>query len=286
MQFLRPVLRAFTLSARTSWQSRTVTNLQRSSAVAQACRGSSASRRPYSIQQQFSAESGNKDALFSSASKSQELEEHIQAEDSSSAFATSNEAQTDSGQQIPTSSKVLYVGNLYFEATPEAVKERFEQFGEIDTVRIVYDNRGMSRGFAHVTYSNLDSAARAIEGMHEQIFMGRRIRVQYHIPREPKPSITPRTSNEPCSTLFIGNMSFDMTDQELTALFRELKDVTNVRVAIDRQTGRPRGFAHADFLTVESAKNALEILKEKEFYGRRLRVDYGRAAGSGRSDST
>lgn len=69
-------------------------------------------------------------------------------------------------------------------------------------------------------------------------------------------------------------MSFEMTDKDLNDLFREIKNVIDVRVAIDRRTGQPRGFAHADFVDVASASKAFEILQSKEIYGRKLRVDY------------
>ena len=69
-------------------------------------------------------------------------------------------------------------------------------------------------------------------------------------------------------------MSFEMTDKDLNELFREIKNVIDVRVAIDRRTGQPRGFAHADFIDIASAEKARKILEEKEVYGRRLRIDY------------
>lgn len=83
-----------------------------------------------------------------------------------------------------------------------------------------------------------------------------------------------RTKNPPSKTLFIGNMSFEMTDRDLNNLFRGIRNVVDVRVAIDRRTGQPRGFAHADFIDVKSAMEALRVLSEKETYGRRLRIDY------------
>lgn len=42
---------------------------------------------------------------------------------------------------------VLYIGNLYYEVTVEQLKRVFSRFGEIDNVKIVYDNRGLSRGY-------------------------------------------------------------------------------------------------------------------------------------------
>jgi nucleolin len=81
-------------------------------------------------------------------------------------------------------------------------------------------------------------------------------------------------SNPPSKTLFIGNIAFEMSDADLNKLFRDIRNVLDVRVAIDRRTGQPRGFAHADFVDVESAAKGKEALADKEVYGRRLRVDF------------
>lgn len=48
----------------------------------------------------------------------------------------------------------------------------------------------------------------------------------------------------------------------------------DVRVAIDRRSGQPRGFAHADFTDVAAATAAKELLADKVIYGRNLRVDF------------
>lgn len=64
------------------------------------------------------------------------------------------------------------------------------------------------------------------------------------------------------------------TNVRFTDLFRQIKNVLDVRVAIDRRSGQPRGFAHADFIDVESATKAKEILEQKAVYGRQLRVNY------------
>lgn len=41
---------------------------------------------------------------------------------------------------------VLYIGNLYYEVTPDQLKRVFSRFGDIESIKIVYDNRGLSRG--------------------------------------------------------------------------------------------------------------------------------------------
>ena len=63
-------------------------------------------------------------------------------------------------------------------------------------------------------------------------------------------------------------------------LFREVRDVLDVRVAIDRRSGQPRGFAHADFIDTASATKAKELLEKKVVYGRQLRVDYSGSSAS------
>ena len=65
-----------------------------------------------------------------------------------------------------------------------------------------------------------------------------------------------------------------MTDRDLQSLFKGIRNVVDVRVAIDRRTGQPRGFAHIDFVDVPSATEAMKLLETKETYGRKLRLDY------------
>lgn len=68
-------------------------------------------------------------------------------------------------------------------------------------------------------------------------------------------------------------------------LFREIRNVLDVRVAIDRRSGQPRGFAHADFIDIPSAERAKEHLEKKVIYGRNLKVDFSASAAQAR-DST
>ena len=132
--------------------------------------------------------------------------------------------------------------------------------------------------FAYVDFASQEAADEAIERLNMQVFEGRRITVQYAArragPIDQNPNTVRKNLNPPSKTLFIGNMSFEMTDRDLSNLFRGIRNVIDVRVAIDRRTGQPRGFAHADFIDVKSAMEAMKVLQEKETYGRKLRVDF------------
>lgn len=89
------------------------------------------------------------------------------------------------------------------------------------------------------------------------------------VPRETRQAVNP-----PSNTLFIGNIPYEMSDDDINKLFGQFDSCTAVRVAVDRRTGVPRGFVHADFIDVDSAQAAYNVLKEREVLGRKLRVDY------------
>ena len=136
--------------------------------------------------------------------------------------------------------------------------------------------------FGYIDFETTEAATAAISALHQQLFEGRRIVVQYAAftseelarQRAAYGNRASRPRNPPSKTLFIGNMSFEMTDRDLNNLFRGIRNVVDVRVAIDRRTCQPRGFAHADFIDIKSAMEAMKVLNEKETYGRKLRIDY------------
>jgi RNA recognition motif-containing protein len=76
--------------------------------------------------------------------------------------------------------------------------------------------------------------------------------------------------------LFVGNMSFQTTEGELTALFEAYGQVTRVHVATDRETGRVRGFAFVEMPNDEEAAKAVAGLNGKEVGGRALKVNEAR----------
>ena len=133
--------------------------------------------------------------------------------------------------------------------------------------------------FGYVEFETAEAAENAISMFNMQNFEGRRMTVQHTIERRQnaqarRGNAPLKEPHAPSKTLFIGNMAFDMSDRDLNNLFREIKNVVDVRVAIDRRTGQPRGFAHADFVDVASAERAMAELSDKEVCGRYLRVDF------------
>jgi len=72
--------------------------------------------------------------------------------------------------------------------------------------------------------------------------------------------------------IYVGNLSFNSTEESIEGLFSNYGEVQEVAVITDRDTGRPRGFA---FVTMddEGARKAIEALNEQEFEGRNLNVN-------------
>jgi RNA recognition motif-containing protein len=73
--------------------------------------------------------------------------------------------------------------------------------------------------------------------------------------------------------LFVGNLSFDTTSEQLRELFAQTGEVVSVTVPTDRDTGRPRGFAFVELSTEAEAAAAAEKLNGYELEGRALRVN-------------
>jgi cold-inducible RNA-binding protein len=83
--------------------------------------------------------------------------------------------------------------------------------------------------------------------------------------------------------VFVGNMSFDTTREELQELFAQAGEITEVVVPTDRMSGRPRGFAFVTFASDEAAAAAIQKLDGHLLGGRNLRVNEASAERPQRS---
>ncbi|OLB99265.1 MAG: RNA-binding protein [Candidatus Rokubacteria bacterium 13_1_40CM_68_15] len=76
--------------------------------------------------------------------------------------------------------------------------------------------------------------------------------------------------------LFVGNLSFQATEEDLRELFAQAGNVETVRIITDQFTGRPRGFGFVEMATKEEASKAVEMLNGRLFRDRNLVVDEAR----------
>src|SRR5512142_1668810 len=76
--------------------------------------------------------------------------------------------------------------------------------------------------------------------------------------------------------LFVGNLSFSITENDLQDAFAAHGTVLEANLMMDRATGRPRGFGFVTMSTAEEAQKAIEALHGKQMDGRALTVNVAR----------
>ncbi|NER32555.1 MAG: RNA-binding protein [Oscillatoria sp. SIO1A7] len=74
-------------------------------------------------------------------------------------------------------------------------------------------------------------------------------------------------------SIYVGNLSFDVTEDDLKEVFNDYGTVKKVKLPTDRETGRPRGFGFVDMSTEDEEVAAIEALDGAEWMGRDMRVN-------------
>ena len=73
--------------------------------------------------------------------------------------------------------------------------------------------------------------------------------------------------------LYVGNLSFDATENEIRELFGQYGEVSEVNLITDRETGRPRGFGFVEIADDNAGREAIGALDGKEFGSRQIKVN-------------
>lgn len=74
-------------------------------------------------------------------------------------------------------------------------------------------------------------------------------------------------------SIYVGNLSYQVTEDDLNSVFAEYGTVKRVNLPSDRETGRPRGFAFVEMQTEDQETAAIEALDGAEWMGRDLKVN-------------
>ena len=81
--------------------------------------------------------------------------------------------------------------------------------------------------------------------------------------------------------IYVGNLSYDTTEDDLRALFSQHGEVSDLHLPTDRETGRPRGFAFVEMPDDGQAQAAMDALNGKDVGGRELTVNKARERSEG-----
>lgn len=179
----------------------------------------------------------------------------------------------------------MFLGNLPFKATDDLIVSHFTSCGPIDGLHWVTDKTtGKFYGSAFLDFPSPSAASLAVE-LNGSEMLGRPIKVGYatginssganrnnskgkggHLAAAPisdKPEGT--------TTVFLGNLSFDVTEEEIRELFKGCGEVTQVRWV--EKDGVFKGCGFVEFSTTASTDEAVK-LNGTNLMGRPIRVDY------------
>ncbi|GAA5874893.1 hypothetical protein JCM3774_006561 [Rhodotorula dairenensis] len=189
-------------------------------------------------------------------------------------------------------SSTVFVGQLSWNVDNEWLESEFEQYGEIKSARVVTErDSGRSRGFGYVEFASPDMAKKALEMAGKEVD-GRHINVDLAVPRGSAPTRSnaredrpPRefsreVSGPPTETLFVANLPFSATEDDVSAAFEEFGTVVSVRLPVDGRSGLAKGFGYVEFESTEQTKAAIDAAgpaegtEPIEMDGRALRLDY------------
>lgn len=158
--------------------------------------------------------------------------------------------------------KRIVVRNLPYSATKESVLELFQKFGEmVDTYK------PENKGFAFITFADETSASNAVSEMNGYAMEGRELIVQIAQPREERSGNSSQTET---NRIFIGNVSFSTTIEEIVEEFKGFGEI--------KDSYKPEGknFAFITFANAEDAQKAIAEMNGKDMGGQALEVNLAR----------
>ncbi|CCI46922.1 unnamed protein product [Albugo candida] len=179
----------------------------------------------------------------------------------------------------------VFVAGLPRDVDDDALYNKFRAFGDMFQAKVVYDAAtGRSKGFGFLTYRQYDHAMDAIDKTNGKNWNGRVLNVRFLKPKTGSekdikstdaPELMPlkiNTSMKNCTTLYVGNLSYEITEDIVRRVFSPFGDIKAVRLAQHIQTKKFRGFGYVQFYDSESCTKALAA-NGKIVIGRPMHVD-------------
>ena len=199
-----------------------------------------------------------------------------------------NKEENDNEEELPKNAyEELFVRNLSYNTTEEELAEYFQKYGDVEVSKIVSDkNTGKSRGFGFLKFYEKKSAVAAMKDAENIVVGGRNLQIRYSNDKgsQMKGGNGGSAKKGGPTTefgIFVGNISYKCTENDLKKFFKDCGKVVDVRIA-KKPDGKLKGFAHVDFETKEGMEKAVEK-NGKELQGRALKIDKSTKDGNGRS---
>ncbi|KAF5190705.1 Ubp1-associated protein 2a [Thalictrum thalictroides] len=158
----------------------------------------------------------------------------------------------------------IFVHGLGWDTNSEVLTEVFNKYGEIEDCNAVTDKiTGKSKGYAFILFKHRSGARKALKEPQKKI--GSRmtacqlasagpVPTQSQAPVPPSVTVSEYTQRK----IYVSNVSADIDPQKLVTFFSKFGEIEEGPLGLDKQTGKPKGFALFVYRSVESAKKALE----------------------------
>ncbi|KAJ7538165.1 hypothetical protein O6H91_11G037500 [Diphasiastrum complanatum] len=172
----------------------------------------------------------------------------------------------------------LYVGNLPWDYDNQQLEELFKEHGSVFVAEVVLDKVSeRSRGFGFVYMNTPQDAEIVIQKLNGKEVGGRNLKVNYQETAEARSQRLSRgggygEASSNVNRIFVANLPWSATDQDLELLFSDYGTVVQAKVVIERETGRSKGFGFVTFSSAEEVSKAISGLNGSEYEGRPLRV--------------
>lgn len=176
----------------------------------------------------------------------------------------------------------IYVGNLPWTITEDEIRSLLSSYGEVGEINIIQNKEtGRSKGYGFI---EVEDAETVIGDLNGKEYGGRSLKVSSALQKE-KRSFQPRqnANNSPYASssyreaggefsntkVYVGNLPWDVTREELQKLFSAYGEVKAVQLPQDPETGRPKGFG---FIDVDNSKDLLRQATEITLRDRKLKL--------------
>ena len=167
--------------------------------------------------------------------------------------------------------KTVFVSGLPHHVGMKNVRKYFKQCGAIAYVTLPkFEDTGLSRGIAQITFTRKKSAERVM-ALNGEYWGQRYLEITPHdggLQWQPTMS---RPAN--CKTIFVGNLNYDVTEDAIMEAFGPCGEIQSVRWGTEKESGDFRGFGHISFRSTEAVEKAVQMAGGI-FQGRPLKIDY------------
>ncbi|KAI0810450.1 RNA recognition domain-containing protein [Xylaria sp. FL0064] len=185
----------------------------------------------------------------------------------------------------PSSDATLFVKNLNFDTTTNALAEAFQHLEGFKSALvktkkdIKRPGQTLSMGFGFISFENSDMAAAAAKVMDGHVLMGHKLQIRAShrgLDAAEERKKKDELANKATCTLIVKNLPFQASKREIKALFSAYSQIKAVRMP-KKFNHSGRGFAFVDFSSSKEAASALQALEGTHLLGRRLILQYAEA---------